>query len=37
MISLIQHFEADYLWKVNLKTLNSLKNPETFTHAIPIN
>ena len=23
MISLIQHFEADFLWKVSLKILNS--------------
>ena len=29
MISLIQHFEADFLWKVSLKILNS-EYPENF-------
>ena len=32
MNSLIQHFEADFLWKVNLKILNSGKILKTFTH-----
>ena len=30
MISLIQHFEADFLSKVSLKILNSRNNPENF-------
>ena len=34
MISLIQHFEADFLWKVSLKILNSGIILKTFTHAI---
>ena len=33
MISLIQHFEADFLWKVSLKILNSGTMLKTFTHA----
>ena len=33
MISLIQHFEADFLWKVSLKILNSGIIPKTFTHV----
>ena len=32
MISLIQHFEADFLWKVSLKILNSGIILKTFTH-----
>ena len=32
MISLIQHFEADYLWKVSLKILNSGIILRAFTH-----
>ena len=31
MISLIQHFEADFLWKVSLKILNSEIILKTFT------
>ena len=37
MISLIQHFEADFLWKVSLKILNSGIILKTFTHAIIVN
>ena len=33
MISLIQHFEADFLWKVSLKILNSGINLKTFTNV----
>ena len=33
MISQIQHFEADFLWKVSLKILNSSINLKTFTQA----
>ena len=33
MISLIQHFEADFLWKVSLKILNSGLILKTFTHV----
>ena len=33
-ISLIQHFEADFLWKVSLKILNSGFTVKTFTHVI---
>ena len=33
MVSLIQHFEADFLWKVSLKILNSGIILKTFTHA----
>ena len=33
MISLIQHSEADFLWKVSLKILNSGKNLKTFIHV----
>ena len=33
MVSLIQHFEADYLWKVSLKILNSGIILKTFTHV----
>ena len=36
MISLIQHFEADFLWKVSLKILNSGVIMKTFTHVICI-
>ena len=32
MICLIQHFEADFLWKVSLKILNSGIILKTFTH-----
>ena len=32
IISLIQYFEADFLWKVSLKILNS-EILKTFTHA----
>ena len=32
MITLIQHFEADFLWKVSLKILNSGIILKTFTH-----
>ena len=32
MISLIQHFEADFLWKVSLKILNSGIVLKTFSH-----
>ena len=31
---LIQHFEADFLWKVSLKILNSGIILKTFTHAL---
>ena len=34
IISLIQHFEADFLWKVNLKILNSGLILKTFTHGL---
>ena len=30
--TIIQHFEADFLWKVSLKILNSGKILKTFTH-----
>ena len=33
MISLIQQFEADFLWKVSLKILNSGVILQTFTHV----
>ena len=33
MISLIQHFEADFLWKDSLEILNSWIILKTFTHA----
>ena len=33
MISLIQQFEADFLWKVSLKILNSGIILKTFTHV----
>ena len=33
IISLIQHFEADFLWKVSLKILNSGLILKTLTHA----
>ena len=33
MTSLIQHFEAEFLWKVSLKILNSGIILKTFTHA----
>ena len=34
IICLIQHFEADFLWKVSLKILDSGIVLKTFTHAI---
>ena len=34
IISLIQHFEADFLWKVSLKILNSGIILKTSTHVI---
>ena len=34
MISLIQHFEADFLWKVSLKIQNSGIIRKTLTHAL---
>ena len=34
-ICLIQDFEADFLWKVSLKILNSGIILKTFTHALP--
>ena len=34
MISLIQHFEADFLWKVSLKILNAGLILKIFTHEI---
>ena len=41
MVSLIQHFEADFLWKVSLKILNSGIILKTFIHEdqadLPIN
>ena len=37
MISLIQHFEADFLWKVSLKIMNSGIILKTFTHAFVVN
>ena len=33
IILLIQHFEADFLWKVSLKILNSEIILKTFTHV----
>ena len=33
IISLIQHFEADFLWKVSLKILNSELILKIFTHV----
>ena len=33
IISLIQHFEADFLWKVSLKILNSGLILKTFIHV----
>ena len=33
MICLIQHFEADFLWKVSLKILNSGLILKIFTHV----
>ena len=37
MTCLIQHFEADFLWKVSLKILISGIILKTFTHAyIPV-
>ena len=32
MTSLIQHFEANFMWKVSLKILNSGIILKTFTH-----
>ena len=37
MISIIQHFEADFLWKVSLKILNSGIILKTFFHVSTIN
>ena len=37
IISLIQHFEADFLWKVSLKILNSGLILKTLTHVIAHN
>ena len=34
MSFLIQHFEADFLWKVSLKILNSVLVLKTFTHVL---
>ena len=34
IIFLIQHFEADFLWKVRLKILNSGLILKTFTYAL---
>ena len=36
MMSLIQHFEADFLWKVESQPQNPefRNNPENFTHAL---
>ena len=34
MTSVIQDFEADFLWKVGLKMLNSGMILKTFTHAL---
>ena len=34
MVSLIQHFKADFLWKVSLEILNSGIILKTFTHVI---
>ena len=34
IISLIQYFEADFLWKVSLKILNSGIILKEFTHAL---
>ena len=34
MIFLIQHFEADFPWKVSLKILNSGIILKTFTHVL---
>ena len=34
MVSLIQQFEADFLWKVSLKILTSGINLKTFTHIL---
>ena len=33
MVSLIQHFVADFLWKVSLKILNSGIILKTFSHV----
>ena len=33
MVSLIQHFEADFLWKVSLKILNLEIILKTFSHV----
>ena len=35
-ICLVQHFEADFLWKVSLKILNSVIILKTFTHVSKI-
>ena len=34
MISIIQHFEANFLWKVSLKILNSGIILKSFTHEV---
>ena len=34
IISLIQDFEADFLWKVSLEILNSVKILKNFIHAV---
>ena len=34
IIRLIQHFEADFLWKVSLRILNSGVILKTFTHGL---
>ena len=34
IICLIQHFEADFLWKVSLKILNSGIILKTLTHVV---
>ena len=36
MISLIQHFEADFLWKVSLKISNSVIILKTLTLALQV-
>ena len=35
-VCLIQHFEADFLWKVSLKILNSGLILTTFTHVLAL-
>ena len=36
IICVNQHFEADFLWKVGLKILNSGIILKTFTHSLPV-